>query len=71
MPTREQALAWRMERNGRMVGVWKHARKGRRFQVEIEPFGRLAAWARTQLDAEAERLAAFLGGALELRWRTA
>jgi hypothetical protein len=46
--------------NGRMVGVWKHARKGRRLLVELEPFGRLPAWARTQLEAEAERLAAFL-----------
>ena len=46
--------------NGRMVGVWRHARKGRRLVVEIEPFGRLPAWARSQLEAEAERLAAFL-----------
>jgi hypothetical protein len=38
--------------NGRIVGVWNHARKGRR-------------------EAEAERLAAFLGGALELRWGAA
>jgi hypothetical protein len=59
MLTWEQVLAWRMERHHR------------RFQVEIEPFGRLAAWARAQLEAEAERLSAFLGGVLELRWRTA
>jgi hypothetical protein len=52
--------------NGRMVGVWRHARKGRRLMVEIEPFGRLPAWARPQLEAEAERLAAFLGGDLVL-----
>jgi winged helix DNA-binding protein len=50
--------------NGRMVGVWKHARKGRRLLVELEPFGKLPAWARTQLEAEAERLAHFLGGEL-------
>jgi hypothetical protein len=54
--------------NGRMAGVWKHARKGRRLQVEIEPFGRLPAWARTQLQAEVDSLAAFLGGELELHW---
>jgi hypothetical protein len=54
--------------NGRMVGVWRHARKSRRLQVEIEPFGRLPAWARRQLEAEAERLAEFLDGELELRW---
>jgi hypothetical protein len=54
--------------NGRMVGVWRHARKGRRLQVAIEPFGRLPAWARPQLEAEAERLVAFLGGELVLTW---
>jgi hypothetical protein len=52
-----------------MAGVWKHARKGRRLVVEIEPFGRLAAWARAQLEAEADRLAGFLGGELELSFR--
>jgi hypothetical protein len=52
--------------NGRMVGVWRHVRKGRRLMVEIEPFGRLPAWARVQLEAEAERLAEFLGGDLVL-----
>lgn len=54
--------------NGRIVGVWKHARKGRRLLVEIDPLDRLPAWARRQIEAEADRLAAFLGGALELRW---
>lgn len=53
--------------NGRIVEVWRHARKGRRLLVEIEPFGRLPAWARTQVEAEAERLAAFLDCGLELR----
>ena len=46
--------------NGRMVGVWKHARKGRRLRVEISPFGRLPRRASTQIEAEAARLAAFL-----------
>ena len=54
--------------NGRMVGVWKHSRKGRRLRVEIERFGRLPAWASPQLEAETDRLATFLGGELELRW---
>jgi hypothetical protein len=54
--------------NGRMVGVWRHARKGRRLLVEIEPFDRLPGWAHTQLEAEAERLAAFLDGGLELHY---
>ncbi|HEY7031224.1 MAG TPA: winged helix DNA-binding domain-containing protein [Thermomicrobiales bacterium] len=50
--------------NGRMVGVWRHAPKGRRLLVQIEPFGTLPRWARAQIEAEAERLAAFLGGEL-------
>lgn len=55
--------------NGRMVGVWKHTRKGRRLQIELEPFDTLPGWARGQLEAEAERLAAFLDGELTLQWR--
>jgi hypothetical protein len=51
--------------NGRMVGVWRHLRKGRRLIVQIEPFAILPAWARAQLEAEAERLAAFFGYALQ------
>jgi hypothetical protein len=54
--------------NGRMDGVWKHERKGRRLTVTIEPFGKLPKWARTGAEAEAERLAAFLGGELALSW---
>jgi Winged helix DNA-binding domain len=54
--------------NGRMEGVWKHERKGGRLLVTIEPFGKLPKWARAEIEAEAERLAAFLGGKLELSW---
>jgi uncharacterized protein YcaQ len=57
--------------NGRMLGVWKHERKGARLRVTIEPFGRLPAWARVQLESEVERLAGFLGGRLELTWQRA
>jgi uncharacterized protein YcaQ len=57
--------------NGRMVGIWKHTRKGRRLLVELQPFGRLPAWARRQLEAEAQRLAEFLDGDLELAWSPA
>ncbi len=53
--------------NGRMVGVWKHERKGATVRVELEPFGRLPSWSRAQLADEAERLASFLDGELELR----
>jgi hypothetical protein len=47
--------------NGRIAGVWKHSRTGGRVVVELEPFEGLPAWAERQVDAEIERLAAFLG----------
>jgi hypothetical protein len=56
--------------NGRMRGVWKHARKGRRLVVEVEPFGRAPASVRAAVEEEAARLAEFLDGELELRWAT-
>ena len=54
--------------NGRMEGVWTHERKGKRLLVSIEPFGKVPKWARAQAEAEAERLAAFLGGELSVDW---
>ena len=54
--------------DGRMDGVWKHERKGKRLVVAIEPFGKLPKWARAEAEADAERLAGFMGGALELSW---
>jgi Winged helix DNA-binding domain len=57
---------------GRMDGTWRQERKGRRLLVTIEPFaGPLPAWARRAAEAEAERLAAFAGGELELSWADA
>jgi uncharacterized protein YcaQ len=53
---------------GRMDGIWRHERKGRRVEVTIEPFGRLAKPVRAAAEAEAERLAAFLGGEPALTW---
>jgi hypothetical protein len=52
---------------GHMAGVWKHEHKRRTVSVEIEPFAKLPRWTRTNIAAEAERLAAFLGADLELR----
>jgi winged helix DNA-binding protein len=52
--------------DGRIIGVWKHALKARRIVVELAPFGRLPRWARTELEAEAKRLAAFFERDLEL-----
>jgi hypothetical protein len=54
--------------DGRMLGVWRHERRGRRLDVAVEPFGRPAAAVRRGAEAEAERLAAHLGGELSLSW---
>jgi uncharacterized protein YcaQ len=52
--------------NGRIEGVWKHERKGKRLTVEVEPFGKPPKWARSEVEREAERLGEFLGGEVEL-----
>jgi hypothetical protein len=54
--------------NGRMDGTWRQETKGRRVQISIEPFVAPPAWARRAAEAEAERLAAWAGGTLELTW---
>ncbi len=54
--------------NGRIDGTWRHERKGQRVTVQIEPFVRPPTWARRATEDEAERLAGYLGGRLELRW---
>lgn len=51
---------------GRMLGVWRHERKGSRVVVAVEPFAALPRWARTATEEEASRVAEFLGGALDL-----
>ncbi|MGH9222884.1 MAG: winged helix DNA-binding domain-containing protein [Acidimicrobiales bacterium] len=51
---------------GHLSGVWRHERKGGRVVVTVEPFIALPAWAKKAAADEAERLAAFLGGTLEL-----
>lgn len=54
--------------DGRMEGVWRHERKGSRLEVRIEPFETLPGWARRAAEQEAERLARFVGAALEVTW---
>jgi hypothetical protein len=54
--------------DGRMDGVWRHERKGKRLLVGIEPFTKVSKAARAAAEREAELLASFLGGALELTW---
>jgi len=53
---------------GRIDGVWRHERKGKRVMVDIEPFGAVPKWVTRGAEQEAESLATFLGGSLELAW---
>jgi hypothetical protein len=54
--------------DGRMAGVWRHELRGSRVVVQVEPFAPPAADGRAAAEAEAERLAIFLGGTLDLSW---
>jgi len=56
--------------NGFMQGTWRHQVKGGRVDLVVEPFAKVPAWVRRTAAREAERLAAFLGGSLNLVWRT-
>jgi uncharacterized protein YcaQ len=56
--------------NGRMDGVWRQERKGRRLLIEIQPFVKIPKRARRAAEREAELLAGFGGGGLELTWAT-
>jgi Winged helix DNA-binding domain len=54
--------------DGMLEGVWSWARTGSRVAVTIEPFRKQPGWVRRGAEDEAERLAAFFGADLELRW---
>ena len=54
--------------DGRMAGVWSHQKQGDELLVEIDAFVAPAAVVREQAEAEAARLAAFLGGTPAVRW---
>lgn len=54
--------------DGRMVATWRHERRGDRLAVRVAPFAALSSEARAGAEAEAARLAAFLGGELDLSW---
>jgi hypothetical protein len=54
--------------DGAFAGVWRHERTPSAVTVEIEPFGKLGAEIRVAAEVEAQRLARFLGGDLELTW---
>lgn len=46
--------------DGRIAGVWKHERNGRRLQVTVSPFAKVSATHRKQIGEEADRLGRFL-----------
>jgi DNA glycosylase AlkZ-like len=54
--------------DGRIAGVWSHEVRGDRVDVAVEPFGRAGPEVKAAVEVEADRLAAFLGGAAELTW---
>jgi hypothetical protein len=55
--------------DGRIEGVWRHERKGRRLALQIEAFGDPGEAVRAGAAAEAARLAAHLGAAeLDVSW---
>lgn len=56
--------------NGRMDGTWRHEVKGSRVHVTIDPFVKPLAWVRRAAEEEAERLATFLGCALNCAFRS-
>jgi len=54
--------------DGAIAGVWSHKLQGKKLLVEIEPFGKLSRKARAGIEREAEGLARFFGGELELQF---
>jgi hypothetical protein len=54
--------------DGRIVGVWRHARKAGSLTVTIELFAPVEAFVRAGAEREAQRLAAYFGDELELVW---
>jgi uncharacterized protein YcaQ len=55
--------------DGRIEGVWSHRTAPKAVSVTVEPFTPQPAWVRKGAEAEAERLAPYLGGALAFDWR--
>ncbi len=54
---------------GFMQGVWRHELKNRTIQVTMEPFVKISKDVRSAAEGEAERLAGFIGGKLQLEWK--
>jgi hypothetical protein len=54
--------------DGRAVAVWDARKRGARIELTVTPFTRLAQATRAAVVAEAQRLARYLGGELDLRF---
>ena len=54
--------------DGRMAGVWSYDAQGDRVAITVEPFAPVGSEVRTGVEAEAQRLAAFLGGEPDMAW---
>ena len=55
--------------DGRIAGTWSHERRGGSLAVDVTPWGDPGEDVAREIAAEAERLAAFLGGSLDLTVR--
>lgn len=55
--------------NGGMQGTWRHEIKGSRVEVSVETLMGVPAWVRRGAALEAERLAAYFGGKLDVHWK--
>jgi len=52
--------------DGTVAGVWHQRRSGRKLDITVEPFDRLTATQRRELDDQVERIGEFLGGKPQL-----
>jgi hypothetical protein len=56
--------------DGRIAGTWSHEVAGGRVAVAVEPFADPGRAVRAAAEAEAARLAGFLGGEPDVAWTT-
>jgi hypothetical protein len=54
--------------NGRVIAVWEQKQRGQRLELTVSPFGRWSRATQAAVASEAELLARYLGGRLDLRF---
>jgi hypothetical protein len=54
---------------GRVVGIWTHAKRGRKVELEVEAFAALGERTHAAVAREARSVAGHVGGDLQLTWR--